>query len=164
MNARRITSTGCILVAVSLLGACAGPGATQTAESAALPQRADGVENISISRDHPENGIAATLSVTVNGETIGELRRGDSMNFGLEAGEYDVGLTCYVTNSYGSRGDAQVRNVTLPVSVAEEAVEIRASRHLQCSRPVETTTVVNRRLDRSGMLDRGREIEDTNNH
>ncbi len=146
---RRIRSTACAVSMAAVLAACANQSVPQSDDSLALPQRADGVENISISRDRLGGGLlrdrsrlqlTTKMSVSVNGQDVGTLRRGELIKFGLEAGRYDIGIGC--SSPYSTHSGPHYREIS--VEVGEESVEINASRYVTCERQISSTQNWNR--------------------
>ena len=111
---RRFSLVACGLSVFALLAACANLGAS----TVALPQRADGVENVSITRDRSEWGLATAMNLTVDGQDVGTLRRGESIKLGLEEGHYDIGVEC--STSDGRFNTWRQRKI--PIEVGQESV------------------------------------------
>ena len=118
----------------------------------ALPQRADGVENISILRERfggglirnrSRVGLTTKMFVSVDGQEVGTLRRGESIKFGLEEGRYDIGIGCSPSDSTHDRS----RYREFSVDVGEKIVEINASGYVTCERQIPTTQHWNRNLE-----------------
>ena len=145
MIAKKIKSAACAFSVLALLAGCANQGTTRVGDSVALPQRADGVENISISRDRREAGLPTTMYVTLDGQTIGTLSRGESIEFGLDEGRYELGLGCYVSD--GRFGPEKWRHGQIPLVVGEESVQIDATSNVSCYKRVSTTQAENRRVE-----------------
>ena len=117
-----------------------------------MPQRADGVENISISRDRvgggflrdrSRKGLTTKMSVSVNGQDIGTLRRGELIRFGLEAGRYNIGIGC--SPSDGIQDRSRYREIS--VEVGEESIGINASNYVTCERQVASANTWDRNLE-----------------
>ena len=78
---------------IDLLSGCVSIG-DKPGEIAALPSRTDGVQNIVVTRDSGFIGSGNRWYLTVNDIDVARLRNGDSIRFGLEPGNHDVGVRC----------------------------------------------------------------------
>lgn len=59
-----------------------------------LPARSDSVQNIEVKRDSVWNASLRTFYLTVDGRDVAKLRAGRHVTFGLENGEYILGVRC----------------------------------------------------------------------
>lgn len=90
-------------------------------ELGVLPSRSDGSQNVLVTRKSRFGGGATSMFLTVDGVDIAKLRNGDSVKFGLESGNYVIGIRC---NSSSAPGFLEWVHHVLVIGIRNDSTEM----------------------------------------